>query len=441
MWTDVVGGVVLGLVFLLGSVTRLNLGALGLIASYVVGGLLLGETPEELLAGFPITLFVLFLGVTYLFSVAAANGTMNWIVSRATQLIYGRAALLPAGLFVASAAMSSIGVPAPAAVAMLGTVGIRLGLQYGQPIFVSALVVILGACAGTFSPISLISITSLESVRNADLEVQPVVFYVVCVTVFALLALVVTMVAELVRARAGSQAIPVHAGAVHVGASGLDGSVSDGGAEIDESAAEQDHAAPFDRAVLATLVGIGLVLAGAVILDADLGLLALGVALILHLLFPRDGATSDISWDIILMICGLVTYIGVLQRAGTIGRVGDALANFDEPILAALLLCVAAALISAFASSPATIGATVPLSIPLMTDAGLPVLGLTAAIALSSVIVDASPFSATGALAVAGAPEGSRPKLLNGLMVWGLSMIVVAPLLTVGLLIGVPSLF
>jgi hypothetical protein len=42
-------------------------------------------------------------------------------------------------------------------------------------------------------------------------------------------------------------------------------------------------------------------------------------------------------------------------------------------------------------------------------------------------IVDASPFSTTGALLVASAAEDERPRLKSLLMRWGFSMVIVGP--------------
>jgi hypothetical protein len=51
------------------------------------------------------------------------------------------------------------------------------------------------------------------------------------------------------------------------------------------------------------------------------------------------------------------------------------------------------------------------------------------ALCLASSIVDASPFSTSGALIVANAAEEDRDRVLSQLLRWGVSMIVVAPLL------------
>ena len=52
-----------------------------------------------------------------------------------------------------------------------------------------------------------------------------------------------------------------------------------------------------------------------------------------------------------LLICGVLTYVGVLEQIGTIDYVGNAVADVGVPLIAALLLCYIGAIVSAFASS------------------------------------------------------------------------------------------
>jgi di/tricarboxylate transporter len=170
-------------------------------------------------------------------------------------------------------------------------------------------------------------------------------------------------------------------------------------------------------------------------------MLALLLAMALHLLFPRKDSASKINWDLILLICGLTTYIAVLQRAGTVGRFGEFLTGLDSPVIGALLLCVSAGVISAFASSPATLGTTIPLAMPLVLEAGLPAVGLVAAIGLSATLVDATPFSALGGLTVAAAPTDEARPLFKRLLAWGLSLTILAPIVTVLTLVALPLLF
>jgi Na+/phosphate symporter len=133
------------------------------------------------------------------------------------------------------------------------------------------------------------------------------------------------------------------------------------------------------------------------------------VAVTLHLIFPRSSgdATGKIAWGVVLLVCGIVTYVAALQRYGTIDAVGGGIASVATPLVAALLLCAVAAVTSAFASSAGILGAMVPLALPLMAQGTVSATGVVVALALSATIVDATPFSTVGALVVANA-EGRR---------------------------------
>jgi hypothetical protein len=57
-------------------------------------------------------------------------------------------------------------------------------------------------------------------------------------------------------------------------------------------------------------------------------------------------------------------------------------------------------------------------------------VGMIVALAISSSVVDSSPFSTSGALVVASSGTDVRDRVFRGLMIWGLSMIIVAPVLS-----------
>jgi len=61
---------------------------------------------------------------------------------------------------------------------------------------------------------------------------------------------------------------------------------------------------------------------------------------------------------------------------------------------------------------------------------GIGTTGFVTALALSATLVDATPFSTVGALGVANASDTERPHVYNGMLAWGLSMVIVAPIVT-----------
>ncbi len=55
-------------------------------------------------------------------------------------------------------------------------------------------------------------------------------------------------------------------------------------------------------------------------------------------------------------------------------------------------------------------------------------IGLIAALAISASVVDTSPFSTSGSLVVANAPDNQRDLVFRWLLQWGFSMVALAPL-------------
>ena len=87
--------VVLAAVFLIATVLPVHMGALALFATFVVGYFLFGSADyaDTIYGFFPGELFIVLVGVTYLFAIAKNNGTVDWLVSaavRASPRIYSR---------------------------------------------------------------------------------------------------------------------------------------------------------------------------------------------------------------------------------------------------------------------------------------------------------------------------------------------------------------
>ena len=164
----------------------------------------------------------------------------------------------------------------------------------------------------------------------------------------------------------------------------------------------------------------------------NIGFLALGAAAVLQLIFAASSSGSDkkIAWSVVLLVCGIVTYVAALQRYGTIDAVGSSIAGLGNPLLTSLLICAVAAATSAFASSAGILGAMIPLAVPFMAQGQIDTTGLVVAIAISATVVDATPFSTVGALVVANANVEEQPRIYRGLLVWGAVMVLTAPLVT-----------
>jgi len=165
--------------------------------------------------------------------------------------------------------------------------------------------------------------------------------------------------------------------------------------------------------------------------DLDIGFVAMTLAVVLSIVSPAASkeALPKIAWPSVFLVVGIVTYVNLLQSLGAVKFVSDAVAHLRSPLLIALLICVIGAAVSAFASTTGILGALVPLAVPFLLAGEVNAVAMIIALCLASSIVDASPFSTSGALIVANAAEEDRDRVLSQLLRWGVSMIVVAPLL------------
>lgn len=95
MSLELISILVLVAVFLISTVLPVHMGALALVAAFLVGTQLLDESVDDILGGFPADLFLILVGVTYLFALAKDNGTVDWLVAQAVRAVRGRVALIP----------------------------------------------------------------------------------------------------------------------------------------------------------------------------------------------------------------------------------------------------------------------------------------------------------------------------------------------------------
>src|SRR5688500_18583880 len=113
MSSQTIAILVLGCVFVIATVLPINIGILALIASFVVGTFVFGLEDKEIFEGFPVSLFITVVGVTYLFSVAKLNGTIDLLVRSGIRFVRGRAILVPWVLFLVAATLTALGTFTP----------------------------------------------------------------------------------------------------------------------------------------------------------------------------------------------------------------------------------------------------------------------------------------------------------------------------------------
>ncbi|KOV95535.1 MULTISPECIES: SLC13 family permease [unclassified Streptomyces] len=423
-------------IFLVGTLRSVNLGALALVASFLVGtGVAEMKTPE-VLAGFPAELFVILVGVTYLFAIARNNGTVEWLVQAAVRMVGGKVAAIPWVMFTISCVLVSLGAVSPAAVAIIAPIGMTFAVRYGISPLLMGLMVVHGSAAGNFSPMGVLGVVTNGVVDTSGIAGNPTVLFLANLIFNVLLGVGIYFGLGgrqlLAAGRKGSRGT---AGGEHTVAGPLHQAPSGPAAATalaTEPTRTDEDALPLNRDRIVTLLSMVALVAGALMLDLDVGLMSLTAAVLLTLLAPATAkeAVGQINWSVVLLVCGIVTYVGLMQEIGTVDYLGDAISHVDAPLLAALLICYIGAIVSAFASTTGILGALIPLAVPLLATGQVSAIGLVAALSISASVVDSSPFSTNGAMVVANAPKEQQSMVYKQLMKWGFGLVLVAPIVS-----------
>ncbi len=434
MSNELISIIVLIAVFLVATTMGINMGILGVVAAFGLGTAL-GVSEDDIFAGFPGDLFVILVGVTLLFGIASNNGTVEWLIQAAVRAVKGRTIAIPWVFFLITAVLTASGAVVPGAVAIVAPIALGFAIQYGINPVLMGLFVINGATAGGFSPISVFGSIVNGVVEREDLAENAMLLFASSFIFNFLLCFVVFFLfggrkllghrvepGETVddegngrferevheREQAGTGPKPIAGGAATTAP-----------AEVPE----------LDRDKILTLTGILSLIVVALAFDVDVGFVAFSIAAVLMLISPkaRRGAVEKVAWSTVLLICGIVMYVGLLEEIGTIDWLGEQVATLDRALLAALLICYVGAVVSAFASTTGILGALIPLAVPFLETGAVGAVGLIIALSISSSVVDSSPFSTSGALTVANTPEQHREHVFKRLMQWGMSMVVIAP--------------
>jgi di/tricarboxylate transporter len=423
MSAEVVSLLALAAVFAIAIGMSVNMGLLAFAAAFLVGTLAADMTADDIFGVFPGDIFVVLVGITYLFALAQRNGTVDWLVKLAMRAVGGRVGAIPWIMFAIAALLTAIGAVSPAAVAIVAPVALGFAVQFGINPLLMGVMVVHGAQAGGFSPISVYGTIVNDALAEANIAQSEMAVFlaslafntVVAGVVFALFGGMRVLRGErpevaTARPRLGARQIP---------------RVMGGSPEAD---ARLERLTPHQAL---TLIGLVVLVAVTLIFDVDVGLVAIAVAVVLTLTAPKlqKQAVDEIKWPVVLLICGVLTYVGVLEEMGTIDWVGEGVAGIGAPLIAALLLCYVGAIVSAFASSVGVLGAFIPLAVPFLLLGEVGAVGTVAALAVASTVVDVSPYSTNGALVLANAKEVDQEAFYKRLLVYGAVIVAVAPAL------------
>ena len=392
--------------------SRINVGVLGIVFAWIIGTTLAGLKPDQIVAGFPSSLFLTLAGVTLLFALAETNGTLERLANRAVRLAGGNARVIPIVFFLSAFVLSSIGPGAISSVALLIPLAMAIGTRAGVPRFLTALMVANGANAGNLSPISAIGVVANTKMAEAGLGGHGLKVWLASFVAHAL-------VASAAYLWLGSR---VHAPSPAV--------TSTGAAAVDDVAPVVE----LDRRHWVTIAVIALWIVAVVALKLAVGMAAFAAAAVIVLANVADETASvrRVPWGVIIMVCGVTVLISLLEKTGGMDLFTSLLAWMASPSTVNGVVAFTTGLISSWSS---TVGVVMPVFLPAVPGlvakvGGGDPLAVALSINVGGAMVDVSPLSTLGALCVAAVSDAGESRVLfRQLLIWGLSMCVVGAVL------------
>ena len=421
-WVAIIALVAL---FVVGTVLPINMGALAYVAAWLVGMYSLNMDEKEILAGISADLVLTLIGVTYLFAIAKNNGTVDLIVTTAVKAVGGRVALIPWVMFAITGVLTAIGAVSPAACAIIGPIALGFAGKYRISPLMMGMMVVHGAQAGGFSPISVYGVITNSVMRDEGLDVSEMTVFLSSLVINLILAAILFVVLG------GRQLLAERIDPEDAVESGDDG--ASGGRRDDDSDVKKDTGiASAQTQQTLTLVAFLAVAVVALIFDKNIGFVAITAAVLLAMLSATEHRTAveQIAWPTVLLVAGVSTYAAILTEAGSPEFVGGWAAGLGAAILGALVLCYVGGVVSAFASSTALLPVIIPIAIPLIAEGGISAGLFIAALVVSSTIVDVSPFSTNGALMLANRPDSiEEPVYYKQILTYSAIIVAVGPAL------------
>ena len=378
-----------GAIFL-GFFRKMNTG-LVCIGFALLLGKMAGMADRDIIGGFNYSLFLMLLGVTYLFGLAEINGTLKLLTRKITVLAGKHTYMIPIVMYIFATVLSALGPGTIPTTAIMMVFGMTLAVEMGINPAMLAAIIFLGAAGGGMSPLAATGIIGLDLCEGFGLtgiELPLLVNGILSSTVYAALVY-----------------------------------VAFGGYKLKSDVVLKFSDIPaFNKEQIITLIGIASMVGLVMLFKVNVGLASFTVAMILSFLRVSDEeqALKKIPWGTLLLICGVGVLMNVIIALGGIDLLSASLASVMSANTATTILGVTAGVMSWFSSTSGvvmpTLIPTIPHIIQQMSISVNPVEWVTA-ISMVSNTAGISPLSTGGALALAaysaeaGAAAGELDRL------------------------------
>lgn len=367
-------------VILVAFIRKTNVGVLALAAA-VIAVRIFGMADKDILSGISSSMFATLVGITLLFAVVNSTGALELLARKIVALAGKRIWVIPIAMYIAGFVIAGVGPGAVPALAIIPALGISIALEVGYDPIMLALIGECGLMAGRMTPITPEAAVIISAASSAGIEnvMPPILVCQTLVSTAFAIVLFIIFKGYKVRANAGA---------------GVEGATE-----------------KFSSKQLVALASILAMLVLIIFVNVNIGLSAFLVAAVL-LLFgvADDGAClKALPWSTIVMVLGVGALMNIVDAAGGIDLMSNAMSSIMTSATATPIMGVSAGLLS-FVSS--ALGVVFPTMMPMSVDiaaqvGGVNPVALMAAVGAGGSMAGVSPMSTGGAL-IMGALGASK---------------------------------
>ncbi|HZZ02685.1 SLC13 family permease [Paraburkholderia sp.] len=404
----IVALVLLVVIFVVSLWRGINLGLVAIPATFLLVEIA-GVPQKRVFAAFPTDLVLLILGVMYLWNLVRDSGLAELIVHRAVALARGRPWLLPWTTCTLTALICALGALPIAALVITLPVALEIARRENIRPALMGIVTIQGGCIGGLSPFNPWAKVVIAQAAKGGVTLLPTEFFFCQFAInlaFALLAFFAFGGSELI-ARPKPR----------------------------DAAAQTVLAAPSSRSMLTwqqwTALAALLGFIALVLTRHDVGLSAFSMGILLNIAVRADTrkVVADLPWSMVIMISGILIYIGMLETVGVLQATGELLQSMEQQSLVRVGMTYLGTLMANFeASSVVVLGLVIPVvTRSLAHEPSALLASIQLALSASSIVViTASPFHLGGGLVLA--ELHGDDKTFKDLLKWTVALTLFLPL-------------
>lgn len=411
-WVSIIAFVI---VLAIGFKWNYNVGLMAIVAAYFVGKAA-GMKDGEILSGFPSTLFILIVGVMFLFAIVQKTGALDLLIKKIISKTGKTAPLVPVVFFVVFLVITSLGSGPYAVMPLNAMLAMTIAPSLGaNPLFLM-LSGFAGICAGTVSPVSLAGLVTADVLEQNGLDpsVVPHAYYR-SILAFGLVALIYFIYFKGWKLKRDDSIIV-------------------------------DNLPEFNKEQKLTLVGVLIFILLVLIPKYNPGPVGLIIGIILIMLGIEDEKEiiKSIPWSTTLMITGMSVLINVMANTGAIDILSSQLVKVSgSPRLLIIVMSLVAGIFSVLSTMSSvvipTLGAMLPALLAATGTGDAMLTPLVAVIFASGYATSISPFSAGGGMHLATLQSSEDPEIRDSygvrqfLELAGIQLVVMIVFAAIGL--------